>query len=55
MNRGVGVEVEEDAVPLRPRDGAGDLPEEPADLPDPVPAPSGTVYPQPTAISLNEE
>src|SRR5262249_40475952 len=31
-------------------DNIGDLPEELADLPDPVPDPKGSVYPQPTAI-----
>jgi hypothetical protein len=36
-------------------DELGDLPEELRDLPDPTPEPRGTVYPQPTAISLNKE
>ena len=36
-------------------DNIGDLPEELEDPPDPVPEPSGSVYPQPTAISLNKE
>ena len=42
--------------PLEP-EGAevGDLPKELEDPPDPVPEPRGSVYPQPTAISLNEE
>ena len=36
-------------------DNVGDLPEELAEPPDPVPKPKGSVYPQPTAISLNEQ
>src|SRR6516162_341205 len=36
-------------------DEVGDLPKELEDPPDPVPEPRGSVYPQPTAISLNEE
>ena len=36
-------------------DNIGDLPEELEDPPDPVPEPRGSVYPQPTAISLNKE
>jgi hypothetical protein len=36
-------------------DNVGDLPEELAEPPDPVPEPKGSVYPQPTAISLNEQ
>jgi hypothetical protein len=36
-------------------DNIGDLPEELEDPPDPVPEPSGSVHPQPTAISLNKE
>ena len=36
-------------------DNIGDLPEELEDPPDPVPEPSGSAYPQPTAISLNKE
>jgi hypothetical protein len=35
-------------------DNEGDLPEELEDPPDPVPAPKGSVFPQPTAISLNK-
>jgi hypothetical protein len=39
-----------------PKDQAGDLPEElEQGLPEPPPEPRGSVYPQPTAISLNEE
>jgi hypothetical protein len=41
------LEIEGDAV--------GDLPKEIEDPPDPVPEPRGSVYPQPTAISLNQE
>ncbi|HJY80176.1 MAG TPA: hypothetical protein VKK81_03725 [Candidatus Binatia bacterium] len=38
------------------KDQAGDLPEElEQGLPEPPPEPKGSVYPQPTAISLNEE
>ena len=36
-------------------DNIGDLPKELEDPPDPVPEPRGSVYPQPTAISLNQE
>jgi hypothetical protein len=36
-------------------DTIGDLPKELEEPPDPVPEPSGSVYPQPIAISLNEE
>jgi hypothetical protein len=36
-------------------DNVGDLPKELEDPPDPVPEPRGSVYPQPTAISLNKE
>jgi hypothetical protein len=36
-------------------DELGDLPKELEDPPDPVPEPRGSVYPQPTAISLNKE
>jgi hypothetical protein len=36
-------------------DEVGNLPKELEDPPDPVPEPRGSVYPQPTAISLNEE
>jgi hypothetical protein len=36
-------------------DEVGDLPKELEDPPDPVPEPRGSVYPQPTAISLNKE
>lgn len=36
-------------------DNVGDLPPELAEPPDPVPEPRGSVYPQPTAISLNKE
>ena len=35
-------------------DNVGDLPKELEEPPDPVPEPRGSVYPQPTAISLNE-
>jgi hypothetical protein len=35
-------------------DNIGDLPEELIDLPEPEPEPKGSVYPQPTAISLNK-
>ena len=35
-------------------DNLGDLPEELAEPPDSVPEPKGSVYPEPTAISLNE-
>jgi hypothetical protein len=35
-------------------DNVGDLPKELEDPPDPVPEPRGSVYPQPTAISLNK-
>ena len=39
-----------------PKDQAGNLPEElEQGLPEPVPEPKGSVYPQPIAISLNEE
>jgi len=61
------VEVETDKVPLSygnvptsyvrggPKDQAGDLPEAlEQGLPEPPPEPRGSVYPQPTAISLNE-
>jgi hypothetical protein len=37
------------------RDATGDLPEEVEQPTDPVPEPKGRVYPQPVAISLNEE
>ena len=40
---------------LEVEDEVGDLPEELADPPEPVPEPKGSVYPQPTAISLNKE
>jgi len=36
-------------------DNVGDLPEELQDPEEPVPEPKGQVYPQPTAIQLNEE
>ena len=36
-------------------DAEGDLPEELQEPPDPVPPPKGSVQPQPTAISLNED
>jgi hypothetical protein len=36
-------------------DNVGDLPKELEESPDPVPEPRGSVYPQPTAISLNKE
>jgi hypothetical protein len=36
-------------------DEVGDLPKELEEPPDPVPEPRGSVYPQPTAISLNKE
>src|SRR5262245_17917203 len=36
-------------------DKVGDLPKELAEPPPPVPEPKGSVYPQPTAISLNKE
>jgi hypothetical protein len=39
---------------LQDADNIGDLPKELVDLPDPVPEPSGSVYPQPVSISLNE-
>jgi hypothetical protein len=39
-----------------PKDQAGDLPEElEQGLPEPPPEPKGSVYPQPVAISLNQE
>jgi hypothetical protein len=36
-------------------DNIGDLPEPLIDPPDPGPGPSGSVFPQPIAISLNED
>jgi hypothetical protein len=56
-----GVPLSYGNVPLSyvrggPKDQAGDLPEElEQGLPDPPPEPRGSVYPQPTAISLNKE
>jgi hypothetical protein len=40
---------------LEVEDTVGDLPKELEEPPDPVPEPRGRVYPQPTAISLNED
>jgi hypothetical protein len=51
-----GVPLSYRNVPLsyvRGNDQAGDLPEELEQPTDPVPEPSGSVYPQPTAIQLN--
>jgi hypothetical protein len=46
----------EDPEPsLQVEDEVGDLPEELADPPEPVPEPKGSVYPQPISISLNNE
>jgi hypothetical protein len=45
---------EDPELSLEFEDEVGDLPNELEEPPDPVPEPSGTVYPQPTAISLNE-
>ena len=56
-----GVPLSYPPVPLSyvkggPKDQAGDLPEElEQGLPEPVPEPKGSVYPQPISISLNEE
>jgi len=36
-------------------DAEGDLPKELEDPPEPVPEPKGSVYPQPTSISLSKE
>lgn len=38
-----------------PDDNVGDLPKELAEPPEPVPEPRGSVFPQPTSISLNKE
>ena len=40
---------------LEHADNVGDLPKELEEPVDPVPEPQGSVYPQPTAISLNKE
>jgi hypothetical protein len=40
---------------LEAEDEVGDLPNELEEPPDPVPAPQGSAYPQPVAISLNTE
>jgi len=47
----------EEAASLKAEDtdNIGDLPEKLRDLPDPVPEPKGSVYPQPVSISLNKE
>jgi hypothetical protein len=49
------LELEDPELELENSDNIGDLPPELVEAPGPVPEPKGSVYPQPTAISLNEE
>ena len=49
------VPAKEEPEPALDDDNIGDLPEPLIDPPDPGPGPSGSVYPQPVAISLNEK